>query len=396
MADLGAKYWHNPGAFANGFNGFAGVFVVAAFAFGGTELVGLAAAEATNPLKSVPKATKQVFWRIAFFYIVNLFILGLIIPYTDDRLLSASGANTKSSPFVLAIQDAGIQVLPSIFNVVITLSVISVANSCTFGSTRTMQALGERGMGPKFLAYVDKSGRPLWCVLIQIMFGFLAFIGESGKSKTVFNWLLALTGLSFFFVWGSICLTHIRFRYAWKAHGYSLDQIPYKPSLGVIGSWIGLVLNILCLMATFYNALYVSRPPAPSPCCDGKMQSEKRAEQRFPALAQRSTGRQRLLPGLLGSADRHCALCVLQGLHPRLAHVHSRPRDRSQDGNEAARAGGRGPTAPGEDVGEPTDAHGSRAHLSLGPSASTEPHVWLLRGHCETMTRSLVRIVFPC
>lgn len=255
---VGAKYWHDPGAFHNGFNGFCGVFVVAAFAFGGTELVGLAAAESANPRKSIPLATKQVFWRICFFYVVNLFILGLIVRADDDRLLNSHGANTKYSPFVIAIQDAGIKVLPSIFNAVITIAVISVANSCTFGSTRTMQALAERGMGPKFLAYVDKNGRPLWCIVIQIMFGFLAFIGEAANSGTIFNWLLALSGLSYFFVWGSICLSHIRFRSGWKAQGYSLDQIPYKPTLGVVGSWIGFVLNIICLIATFYNALYVS------------------------------------------------------------------------------------------------------------------------------------------
>ena len=260
---LGAKYWHDPGAFNNGFNGFAGVFVVAAFAFGGTEMVGLAAAESANPAKSIPQATKQVFWRICFFYVVNLFILGLILPSNDDRLLGASGANTKASPFVLAITDAGIKVLPSIFNAVITISVISVANSCTFGSTRTMQALAERGMGPKILAYVDKAGRPIWCIVVQLAFGLLAFIGESGNSGTVFNWLLALSGLSYFFVWGSICLTHIRFRYVWKAKGRSLDEIPYKPNLGVYGSYIGLFLNIICLMATFYSALYPSTDATP-------------------------------------------------------------------------------------------------------------------------------------
>lgn len=255
---LGARYWHDPGAFNNGFNGFCGVFVVAAFAFGGTELVGLAAAESANPRKAIPMATKQVFWRICFFYVVNLFIVGLIVRSDDERLLGSHGANTKASPFVFAIQDAGIQVLPSIFNAVITIAVISVANSCTFGSTRTMQALAERGMGPKFLAYVDKSGRPLWCVIIQILFGLLAFIGEAENSGTVFGWLLSLSGLSYFFVWGSICLAHIRFRAAWKLQGYSLDQLPYTPSLGVVGSWIGLILNIICLIATFYNALYVS------------------------------------------------------------------------------------------------------------------------------------------
>jgi amino acid transporter len=260
---LGAKYWYDPGAFQNGFNGFAGVFVVAAFAFGGTELVGLAAAESENPRRAIPMASKQVFFRIAFFYIVNLFIVGLIVPANDPRLLGASGANTKASPFVLAIQDAGIQALPSIFNAVITISVISVANSCTFGSTRTMQAMAERGMAPSFLAYVDKKGRPLWCVVIQIAFGFLAFIGESADSGKVFSWLLAISGLSYFFVWGSICLAHIRMRAAWKVQGLSLEQIPYRVPLGIWGSVIGLSLNLICLIATFYNALYPSPDATP-------------------------------------------------------------------------------------------------------------------------------------
>jgi amino acid transporter len=264
---LGAHYWHKPGAFHGGFNGFCGVFVTAAFAFAGTELVGLAAAESANPRKSIPLATKQVFWRILFFYVVNLFILGLIVRADDDRLLNASGANTKYSPFVFAIQDAGVKGLPSVMNAVITIAVISVANSCTFGSTRTMQALAERGMAPKFLAHVDKHGRPIWAVAIQIAFGFLAFIGEADNQSTVFNWLLSLSGLSYFFVWGSICLAHIRFRAAWKAQGYSLDLIPYRPTLGVFGSWVGFFINCLCLIASFYTALYSAlyvSSPSPS------------------------------------------------------------------------------------------------------------------------------------
>ncbi|KAI2615439.1 amino acid permease/ SLC12A domain-containing protein [Hypoxylon sp. NC1633] len=260
---LGAKYWYDPGAFQNGFNGFAGVFVVAAFAFGGTELVGLAAAESVNPRKAIPQASKQVFFRIAFFYIINLFILGLILPATDERLKNASGANSSYSPFVLAIQDAGIVALPSIFNAVITISVISVANSCTFGSTRTMQAMAERGMAPKFLAYVDKSGRPIWCVVVQLAFGLLGYLGCASNGLDVFTWLLSLSGLSYFFVWGSCCLAHIRFRMAWKAQGRSLEEIPYRHPLGIWGSAIALFLNFVCLIATFYNALYPSPDSTP-------------------------------------------------------------------------------------------------------------------------------------
>ncbi|CAF4008936.1 unnamed protein product [Rotaria sp. Silwood1] len=85
---IGGKYWHDPGPFAHGFKGVCSVFVTAAYAFSGTELVGLAAAETANPLKTIPRATKQVFWRILIFYIVSLTLIGCLVPYTNSRLLN--------------------------------------------------------------------------------------------------------------------------------------------------------------------------------------------------------------------------------------------------------------------------------------------------------------------
>jgi yeast amino acid transporter len=264
---IGAKYWHSPEqAFRNGFKGFCSVFVTASFAFGGTELTGLAAAEAANPVREIPKATKQVFWRITFFYVVNLFILGLIVPSSSEFLLDSSGANTKASPFVVAIQMAGVKGLPSVFNAVITIAVISVANSATYASTRTIQAMATQGMAPKFLAYVDKQGRPVPTVILQLLFGLLAFINEaSDTGGIIFGWLLALSGIANFFVYGSICLAHIRFRSAWKLNGHSIDELPYRASFGVIGSYIGVLLNFLCLAAQFYVALWVSQQSTPLP-----------------------------------------------------------------------------------------------------------------------------------
>lgn len=78
---LSFQHRQHPGAFANGFNGFCSVFSTASFAYGGTELTGLAAAEAADPLKSIPRATKQVLWRIAIFYVVSLLIIGLLVPH---------------------------------------------------------------------------------------------------------------------------------------------------------------------------------------------------------------------------------------------------------------------------------------------------------------------------
>ncbi|KAI0999384.1 putative amino-acid permease [Podosphaera aphanis] len=252
---IGARYWHDPGAFRNGFKGFCSVFVSAAFAFGGTELVGLAAAETANPRKSIPKATKQVFWRIALFYVLSLFLLGLIVPSDHPDLSQASTGTTHYSPFVLSFRLAGIKVLPSIFNAVITISVISVANSCTFASTRTIQALCACGMGPSIGAKIDKKGRPWVVLIVVLLFGGLAYVGEAKNGSVAFTWLLSLSGLSSFFTWGSICFAHIRFRKVWAMNGRSVDELPFAAMFGVTGSWIGLALNILCLIAQFYIAL---------------------------------------------------------------------------------------------------------------------------------------------
>lgn len=253
----GAKLWYEPGAFQNGFKGFCSVFVTAAFAFSGTELVGLAAAESRNPVKALPGAIKQVFWRITLFYILGLFFVGLLINPKDERLLSSTGgyADTNASPFVLVGKDAGLKGFDHFMNVVILVSVLSIGVSGVYGGSRTLTALAQQGYAPKLFSYIDKSNRPLPSVLFIIAFGFLAFISLASSGPVVFDWLLALSGLAALFTWGSICLAHIRFRAAWKHHGHTLDEIPFRAAGGVAGSWLGLFLIFIVLIAQFYTAI---------------------------------------------------------------------------------------------------------------------------------------------
>ncbi|OAA73688.1 general amino-acid permease GAP1 [Cordyceps fumosorosea ARSEF 2679] len=255
---IGGEFWRDPGAFNNGFKGLCSVFVTAAFAFTGTELVGLAAAETANPRKSLPTAIKQVFWRITLFYIVALTLVGLLVPYNDPRLLGGdSKADAKASPFVIAIEDAGIQILPSIMNAVILVAVLSVGNSAVFGSSRTLAALANLNQAPKLLGYVDRKGRPLVAIVIAGAVGLLAYLADaSGAQSNVFDWLLALSGLSSIFTWGSICLCHIRFRRAWHLAGRSVAELPFRSQVGVGGSYFGLALNFIVVVAQFWVAAF--------------------------------------------------------------------------------------------------------------------------------------------
>ena len=275
---IGGEYWRNPGAFHNGFPGFCNILVVAAFSFSGTELVGLAAAETQNPSKALPTAIKQVFWRIALFYVLAIAIVGLLVPYTDNRLIGRNSVDSKASPFIIAIKNAGISGLDSVMNAVVMISVLSVANSSTYAATRTIQALAEQGQAPRFLAYVDRAGRPLASICLSFLFGLLAYLYVTPFQGTAFTWLLALSGLSSILTWGSICYayvlhlfylhhliylssiltknnSHIQFRRAWLAQGNLLSDLVYQSPIGVIGSWIGLSFLIFILVAQLYVAI---------------------------------------------------------------------------------------------------------------------------------------------
>lgn len=251
----GARYWYDPGAFRNGFIGFCSVFATAAFSFAGTELVGLAAAEAQNPAKSLPGAIKQVFWRITLFYILGLFFVGLLVPSDDSNLFSSKSNDPNTSPFVLAAKYAGLNGLDHFMNFVILVSVLSIGVSAVYGGSRCLTAMAQQGYAPKLFSYIDRSGRPLPSVILHLLCGFLAFMSMDDNGAVVFDWLLALSALAALFTWGSVCFAHIRFRSAWKAQGHTLDEIPFKAIGGVAGSWVGFILCLIVLAATFYNAI---------------------------------------------------------------------------------------------------------------------------------------------
>jgi amino acid transporter len=226
------------------------VFVTAAFSFSGTELVGLAAAESENPGKSLPSAIKQVFWRVTLFYVLSLTFVGLLIDHDDERLLGNGGyIDVEASPFVIVAERAGVIGFAHFTNVVIMLSVVSIGLSGVYGGSRTLCALAEQGYAPRFFAYIDRAGRPLYATLFIIMWSPLAFMTLSTGGTVAFDWLQSLSGLAALFTWGSICFSHIRFRNAWKYHGHTVDEIPFTAIFGVTGSWIGLSLVVVVLVA---------------------------------------------------------------------------------------------------------------------------------------------------
>ncbi|BGP02480.1 Amino-acid permease inda1 [Rhodotorula toruloides] len=261
---VGGRYWRDPGPLADGFHGVAAVFVTAAFSFAGTELVGLAATETKDPRRSLPSAIKSTFWRVTVIYVCTLLIIGLNLPYDNPRLLGG-GSDAGASPFVIMVERAGLKGLDHLINVTICISVMSVGLASCYAGSRIICALAETGFLPRQLAYVDKSGRPLYATLFVLACGPIAYVNCSSSGETVFNWLKALTGLSTLFGWGAICICHIRFRRAWKVQGHHVDELPFRAAAGEYGSYFGLLVIALVFIAQFYIALWPLGGPASNP-----------------------------------------------------------------------------------------------------------------------------------
>ncbi|KAK9709066.1 hypothetical protein K7432_009269 [Basidiobolus ranarum] len=246
-----SNYTRGEAPFVGGGLGVLSVFLVAGFSFMGTELVGVAAGESENPEKNVPKAIKQVFWRILLFYIGAIFIIGLLVPYDDPNLVADS---VQTSPFTLGFKLAGLGPAPDIMNAIILITVLSAGNSALYACTRTLWMMGNSNMAPKIFGRVNSRGIPMYAMLLTAIIGCLAFLTSLFGEKVVYEWLLKASGTSGFLAWVGIAISHYRFRKAFIAQGHSLDELPYRASLYPLGPCIALVLCTVVILGQGVNA----------------------------------------------------------------------------------------------------------------------------------------------
>lgn len=188
---IGFRYWNNPGAWVdyNGitgstghFLGFLSAFVNASFSFVGVETVVITAAESVNPHRAIPKAANRVTYRIGFFYILGAFLIGLIVDPRNTNLVSDTG-NANSSPWVIAIQAAGIKVLPSIVNACILVSAWSAGSSYCWVGSRIIVAMTTDRQLPQIFGRTTSKGVPWVAVIAAWLFGPLAYLSELNEFR---------------------------------------------------------------------------------------------------------------------------------------------------------------------------------------------------------------------
>ncbi|APB38623.1 gamma-aminobutyrate permease [Heyndrickxia coagulans] len=234
-----------------GFLAVLGIFMAAGFSFQGTELLGVAAGESEDPEKTIPHAVKSVFWRILLFYILAIFVIGLLIPFTDSRL---TADDITMSPFTIVFQRAGIAFAASVMNAIILTAVLSAGNSGMYASTRMLWELARDGKAPKFLGKLNKRGVPVNALIVTALVGTVAFLASFFGDGAVYNWLLNASGLSGFIAWLGIAISHYRFRRAYVAQGKALSDLPYRSRWFPFGPLFAFAVCTVVILGQNYQA----------------------------------------------------------------------------------------------------------------------------------------------
>lgn len=241
--------------FVGGITGILSVLLVAGFSVGGTEVVAVTAGESDNPSKTMPKAVKQVFWRILLFYVLSIFVISAIIPYTDSLLLNEH-ESVAQSPFTIVFDRIGIAFAASVINAVILTSLLSAANSGLYTTSRMLYSLSVNRQAPKFLGKLNPTTKlPLRALITTYIFIVLVIIYANFNANAVFS-LLNIIGSMVILVWGASTWGQVRLRRAIKKQGKDISTLlPYRSPLYPLGPIIVFLMLIFLLFGSSFGKL---------------------------------------------------------------------------------------------------------------------------------------------
>ncbi|MDQ1623965.1 MAG: amino acid transporter, family [Actinomycetota bacterium] len=224
-----------------GLGGVATALFVVIFAFGGTEIVSVAAAETEDPAHSVGRAVRTVVWRILVFYIGSVFVIAAVLPSTSEAL---------KSPFAGVLDAARIPGAGTAITLVAVVALLSALNANLYGASRMVFSLSERGEAPRFLSKLNKARVPVVAVGVSVAFGFLAAVLELLFPGRILPALFQLVGSTCLVVWGSALVSQLILRRRADREGAALPlRMKGFPGLTIFG----LVLLALIFAVGFSN-----------------------------------------------------------------------------------------------------------------------------------------------
>ncbi|MFJ1737459.1 amino acid permease [Streptomyces microflavus] len=198
------------GFLPNGWGGVVSGVLTVVFAFGGLEVVTIAAAETDDPARAVGRAVRSAVVRILFFYVGSMLVIVTVLPWTAQQ--------AGLSPYVKVLDSIGVPSAAQIMNIVVFVALLSALNANLYGSSRMVFSLAERGEAPRGLLKVSggsqgkAGGVPRRAVLASVAFGFVSVLLNLLWPDTVFLYMLNSVGAVLLFVWALIAASQLRLR----------------------------------------------------------------------------------------------------------------------------------------------------------------------------------------
>ncbi len=243
--------WGHGGFFPKGSAGLLMALTVVMFSFGGTELVGIAAGEADDPRTSIPRAVKQVMWRILIFYIGALIVIMCIMPWTDI----STKESLMTSPFVLIFTKIGIPAAAHIMNFVVLTAAISVYNSGIYSNGRMLYSLAEQGNAPKLFMKLNANKIPQVAVLFSSLCTLLVVVVNYLVPDGAFMRIMSLATAAALITWMMIALVHLFFRQKMVAKN---EAITFKSPLYPVANFICVAFFLMIIALLYINGSHIA------------------------------------------------------------------------------------------------------------------------------------------
>jgi amino acid transporter, AAT family len=209
---LGTVAWTNltqhGGFFPTGWRGVWLSLTITITSYMGVEVIAVTAGEAEHPEVTVPRAMRNIVWRLILFYVLAIAIMVAMVPW--DQSTSASGLS--GSPFVTAFSAAHVPFAAAIMNFVVLTAALSSVNTNLYLSTRMLFSLGREGYGPHWMGKVSGNGVPHPALVASTAGIVAAILLAIFAPKNAFLALYGTAVAGMLFVWLVILGSHLRFR----------------------------------------------------------------------------------------------------------------------------------------------------------------------------------------
>lgn len=237
------------GFFPNGFSGVWIGVIISIFSYLSIEMIAVAAGEAKDPEKAVKKAFKSTALRLILFYLLSLFLIVTLVPWTV--LIGADA----TSPFVMVMKIVGIPYADSILNFIVIVAALSAMNSMLYISTRMLFSLSRAGDAPKVFGRISSNGVPVNALLLSAVGIGIASIVYTVNPASAFPIMIALSMFGALFTWGSIFLTHMFFR---RHMVHQNIQLKFKIPASRFISLFGFIAILSITLTTWFTSEFKS------------------------------------------------------------------------------------------------------------------------------------------